>query len=156
MALRWSRATAFAWFEGVVSFGMTFTPHRTDIQVRFADTDALGHVNNASYASYAEVARLEFFHGLGNTVRSLILASLYVDYRKQVEYDDRVYVDTWIEKLGRSSMTVLQTIYANDVVAADIRSVVVYFDYATNKSQEIDAGMRGTLAPFIFLPAVAV
>ena len=33
--------------------------HRTDIQMRFGDTDALGHVNNASYASYAEVARLE-------------------------------------------------------------------------------------------------
>ena len=28
--------------------------HRTDIQVRFADTDAQGHLNNGSYAIYAE------------------------------------------------------------------------------------------------------
>jgi chromate reductase, NAD(P)H dehydrogenase (quinone) len=127
---------------------MPFSPHRTDIQVRFGDTDALGHVNNASYAAYAEVARLHFLAVIGTTVRSLILASLYVDYRKQVDYDDRVHVESWIEKLGNSSMSILQTIYANDEVAADIRSVVVHFDYATNKSRQIDSAMREQLAPF--------
>ena len=30
----------------------------TPIAVRFADTDAMGHVNNAVYLTYAEIARL--------------------------------------------------------------------------------------------------
>ena len=30
----------------------------TSIEIRFADTDAMGHVNNAVYLTYAEAARL--------------------------------------------------------------------------------------------------
>jgi acyl-CoA thioester hydrolase len=127
--------------------------HRTDIQMRFGDTDALGHVNNASFAAYAEVARLEFLGRLGESVRSLILASLYVDYRMQVEWGDTIHVDTWIEKLGNSSMTVLQTIYANNERAADVRSAVVHFDYANGKSRELTSAMRAALEPFVIPPS---
>jgi acyl-CoA thioester hydrolase len=128
---------------------MSFSRHRTDIQTRFGDTDALGHVNNASYAAYAEIARLDFLARLGKSVRSLILASLYLDFRKQVAFTDRVHVDSWLEKLGRSSIILLQTMYANDVRAADIRSVVVHFDYASNKSKELDDQMRAVLEPYV-------
>ena len=51
--------------------------HRTDIQVRFGDTDALGHVNNASFAAYAELARLDFFPS-----RSLILTLFFARQRR--------------------------------------------------------------------------
>lgn len=34
-------------------------PHPTDIQVRFSDTDAQGHLNNTAYAVYAELARAD-------------------------------------------------------------------------------------------------
>jgi acyl-CoA thioester hydrolase len=123
--------------------------HRTDIQTRFGDTDALGHVNNASFAEYAEVARLDFLRRFGESVRSLILASLYVDFRKQVGWDETVHVDTWVEKLGTSSITMAQTIYAGDQRAADVRSVVVHFDYANGKSRELTADMRSALEPFV-------
>ncbi|MEA2609282.1 MAG: Thioesterase-like superfamily, partial [Chloroflexota bacterium] len=33
--------------------------HRVEIVVRFADTDAMGHVNNAVYLSYMETARIK-------------------------------------------------------------------------------------------------
>lgn len=125
--------------------------HHTDIQVRFGDTDALGHVNNAAFAAYAEVARLDFLSRLGSSVRSLILASLYVDYRRQVAYDDRVHVDTWVDRLGKSSITLGQRIYANSERAADVRSVVVHFDYASAKSVELTPEIRGALEPFVVL-----
>jgi acyl-CoA thioester hydrolase len=117
--------------------------------MRFGDTDALGHVNNASFAAYAEVARLEFLRSFGRTVSSLILASLYVDYRRQVEFGDAVHVDSWVEKLGRSSFTIAQTIFANGERAADIRSVIVHFDYASNASQPLPPDMRGELESYL-------
>jgi acyl-CoA thioester hydrolase len=123
--------------------------HRVQIQVRFGDTDALGHVNNASFASYAEVARLDFLTCLGKSVRSLILASLYLDFRRQVRFDERVHVDTLIQRIGTSSITLAQTIFAADERAADVRSTVVYFDYANGKSRELTAEMRDSLAPFV-------
>jgi acyl-CoA thioester hydrolase len=123
--------------------------HRTDIQMRFGDTDALGHINNASFASYAELGRLDFLSKLGGSVRSLILASLYIDFRRQVNLGDRLYVESWVSKLGRTSVTLEQAIHANDEKAADVKSVVVHFDYTTNKSKELSAEIRAVLAQYV-------
>jgi len=130
--------------------------HRIDIQVRFGDTDALGHINNASFAAYTEVGRLDFLSRIGESVKSLILATLYIDYRKQVGWRDTVSVETWVEKLGNSSITLLQTIYANDKRAADVRSVVVHFDYANNRSRPLTPEMRVALEPFVVAASGAV
>ena len=35
--------------------------HQTNIQLRFKDIDALGHVNNANHFTYFEVARVRYF-----------------------------------------------------------------------------------------------
>ena len=121
--------------------------HRTDVQLRFADTDALGHVNNASFATFAEIARLDFLQRLGGSVRSLILASLHLDFRRQIKLGDSVYVETWVEKVGSSSVTLTQRVCANGENAADVKSVVVYFDYANQKSRPLTDDMRAALAP---------
>jgi len=123
--------------------------HRTDVQVRFGDTDALGHVNNASFASFAEIARLDFLARFGGSVRSLILASLYIDFRRQVEFTDEVYVETAVERVGTSSVTLVQTIFADGERAADARSTVVFFDYSNNKSRPLTDEMRAAVAPFL-------
>jgi acyl-CoA thioester hydrolase len=123
--------------------------HQTDLQMRFADTDALGHVNNVAYAAYAETGRVDFLHRLGKSVTSLILASITIDYRRQVQYGDRIRIDTWVEKLGRTSITLGQTLLANDEPSAEMRSVVVHFDYSTNKPIELTESIREHLSPFL-------
>ena len=40
--------------------------HSTEIEVRFRDIDALGHVNNAVYASFLEQARSAYFRDVVN------------------------------------------------------------------------------------------
>ena len=35
--------------------------HRREVDVRFADTDAMGHVNNAVYLTYCESARISYW-----------------------------------------------------------------------------------------------
>ena len=117
--------------------------------MRFGDTDALGHVNNAAFAAYAEIGRLDFLRCLGRDVTSLILASLYVDYRRQVNFTESMYVATWVERLGTSSITLGQSIFASDALAADVRSVVVHFDYAAAKSQPLSDAIRDRLAPYV-------
>ena len=128
---------------------MTSQTHRTDIQVRFADSDALGHINNASFATYAEMARLEFLSTLGESVQRMILANLVIDFRRQVLVTDAVHVDSWVEKLGNTSMSIAHTIFANDEPAAEIKSVVVYFDYASSKAMPLTQEMREGLGPFL-------
>jgi len=120
-------------------------PHRTILQLRFSDTDALGHVNNIAFASYAETGRVDFLRRLGKSVRSLILANISIDYRKQIAFEDSIAIDTWVESLGRSSITLAQKLWANGELAADIRSVAVHFDYAAGKPVPLTDEIRALL-----------
>lgn len=123
--------------------------HRTDVQIRFGDTDALGHINNAAYAQYAELARLDFLHHLGTRVSSLIIARLAIDFRRQVDFREPVHVESWVERMGRSSIGLRHAVYAAGELAADIESVVVVFDYEAGRSMEIPGELRDALAPFL-------
>ena len=123
-------------------------PFRSDIQVRFNDTDALGHLNNTSFALYAEYARVEFLDNLRTDDVYLILAHLSLDFLKQVKFREEVYVLTSVEKLGNSSLTLVQEVYASDEVAAKIRSVVVLFDYGTQKAVRIPDEVREQLSAY--------
>jgi len=122
--------------------------HRTEIQVRFADTDMLGHLNNAAYAAYAEHSRLAFFRDLDAGVGGLILAHLALDFRRQVRFGETVLVTTEVIRIGNSSVRLRQLVYADGEVACDIESVVVLFDYRTQRSRNIPEEMRARLEPF--------
>lgn len=122
---------------------------RSDIQVRFNDTDALGHLNNTSFALYAEYARVEFLDNLRTGDVYLILAHISLDFVKQVKFREEVYVSTQVEKMGNSSVTLHQEVYANDEVAAKVRSVVVLFDYGTQKSVRLSDEVREQLRTYL-------
>ncbi len=108
--------------------------HRVDIQMRFADTDAMGHLNNGSYVVYAETGRLHFLRTLGGAASSLILAHLSIDFRRQVRFGESVAIETWVERIGTTSVTLRQAILADGAVAAEVTSVVVSFDYDANRA----------------------
>ena len=126
--------------------------HETSVQVRFCDTDAIGHVNNACFAQYAEMGRLEFGKAAGQEITSLILARLAIDFRAQINLGGAVVVRTWVERIGRSSVTMKQTILANGQIAADVGAVVVYFDYAANRPIEIPASQKAPLEQYLAEP----
>ena len=123
--------------------------HRIDIQVRFADTDAMGHLNNASYALYAETARLEFMRSAGAPVTDLILARLAIDFRRQATYGSPTHVESWIDRIGRSSIGIAHKVVSDGQVAAEISSVIVHFDYATARAIDIPDDLRTRLEPYL-------
>jgi len=116
--------------------------HLTALHVRFGDTDALGHINNAGFAQYAEAGRLDFFAQLGVDVNSIILANLNIDFRHQVRFGEQLNIQTGVERVGQTSVTLLQTVNANGRVAAEMRSVVVLYDYEQHSPRAIPAALR--------------
>src|SRR5690606_24667940 len=64
------------------------------IQLRFSDTDRLGHVNHPVFATYAELGRLACLRGLGMTDQGLILARLAIQFVSQVRLEEVCYVVT--------------------------------------------------------------
>jgi acyl-CoA thioester hydrolase len=124
-------------------------PHRVEIQMRFSDTDALGHLNNGSYAVYAETARLEFLRVLGETRPSMILAHLALDFRRQVRFGESVYVDTWVERIGTTSVALRHVVWAAGERAAEVRAVVVSFDYGAQRPRPWTDEQRALFEPFV-------
>lgn len=123
--------------------------HRTDVQVRFNDTDALGHLNNTSYALYSEQGRVDFLDQFRNEGVYLILAHISLDFLRQVRFRDTVHVLTRIAKVGRTSVTLAQEIYGNDELAARSQSVVVMFDYSSQKPVPVADEVRAQLGPYL-------
>lgn len=122
--------------------------HKTDIQVRFFDSDAFGHLSNIAFSLYAEQARVDFFFNIIKQSNNLILAHIDLDFIKQVNLTDTVYVETRVSKIGNTSITIKQNIFANNNLATSSKSVIVLFDYDTQKPTSIPDVARALLEKY--------
>ena len=126
--------------------------HELDIQVRFADTDAMGHVNNAKYLTYCEFARIGYWTDvtgdpmmLGtDRAESLILAEARITYRAPMFHLDRLTVQSRATRIGRTSFTLEHRLVAcapdeAPRLVAVSESVLVRYDYATESPTPISA-----------------
>ena len=120
--------------------------HRLAVPVRFADTDAMGHVNNAVFLTYAEAARVAWWADVtgesivreADRTAGLILAEADVAFRAQVFFGDTVQVETRATRIGRTSVEVEHRLTASSVdgpsrLVATLRSVIVRFDYGLER-----------------------
>lgn len=124
---------------------MVFT-HRTP--VRFSDTDAMGHVNNATFLTYVEEARLAYLSGLSTALVAggLVVARSECDYVRPIVVDpDPLVVSVWVEAIGRSSFGLGYVIEQCGEVAARARSVQVAYDYAAHRSRALTDAERAAL-----------
>lgn len=118
------------------------------VGVRFADTDAMGHVNNANYLTYVEIARAAYYEtatgqplplGVHGAEEGMILAEVRVAFRSPAFYGETLTVETRVTRLGRTSFGMEHRITAPDsrygsarlVAVAD--SVLVTYDYAAGQ-----------------------
>lgn len=126
--------------------------HISKIQIRFADIDKLGHVNNAIYLTYFEQARTLFFEdvfgreSLDWSKRGLILARAEVDFLQPVFLEDKITVETTCTRIGTKSFDLSYKIIKNDrEEAAKGLSVLVCFNYSNRSSIEIPSGWKSRL-----------
>ncbi|MFL5684434.1 MAG: acyl-CoA thioesterase [Chloroflexota bacterium] len=130
--------------------------HRVSMDVRFADTDAMGHVNNAVYLTYCEMARIRYWSDVtGEPVaaghegaESLILAEARITYRAPVFHTETVTVETRATHIGRSSFTLEHRLTScapggSPRLVALSESVMVRYDYRTDRPAPLsDAFIR--------------
>jgi acyl-CoA thioester hydrolase len=128
--------------------------YSTRIDVRFRDCDPLGHVNNAVYATYFEVARFAYWReALGYTRAdgfSFIMARVECNYRAQAHAGEALDVSVRVGRIGRSSFTFdYRVVAAEDGrLVADGSSVQVMFDYAAQQSRPVPDAFRARVSAF--------
>jgi acyl-CoA thioester hydrolase len=82
--------------------------HATPIQIRFSDIDAMNHLNNATYLTYFEVARVKYLDVVtkadwDDTRYGLIVAKAEINFKQPVFFYDTIEVHTRCSKIGNKS-----------------------------------------------------
>jgi acyl-CoA thioester hydrolase len=123
------------------------------LQPRFSETDCLGHINNAVLPVWLEEARTDLFKlfnpSLAMKTWNLILRKYEVDLIAQIWREHPIEILTSIEKIGNSSLTVLQRVRQDGQEVAVGRTVLVHFDYEAARSVPIPEAIRVLLQPHV-------
>jgi acyl-CoA thioester hydrolase len=128
-------------------------PVVTSIKVRFRDLDAFGHVNNAVYFTYMEVARVEYFTHVGLLKSGefpspfFIIAEATCQFKAPIDMRTALVVQARVSRLGNSSFD-MEYRFVDDVsstVLATGRTVQVAFDYAANRSVPLPDEWRAAI-----------
>jgi acyl-CoA thioester hydrolase len=123
------------------------------LPIQWGEMDSFGHVNNAVHIRWFESARIAYLEqsGMSQMMSGVglgpILASITCHYRRQLNYPDTVHVGARITRIGRSSMTMAHAVYSETLgaIASDGDSVVVVFDYSSNKPQRMPDDVRAVI-----------
>jgi acyl-CoA thioester hydrolase len=112
----------------------------TTVEIRFADIDAMGHVNNAVYFSYFEQARMAYFKERVARIWNwnedgVIVARNEIDYVFPVFLNDRMVIRLWVNHVGNKSFSVCYRVVVGERLCATGKSVLVCFNHKNKATQ---------------------
>lgn len=123
------------------------------IAVRWRDLDAFNHVNNSTYLTYLEEARLQWMQSMGDAFESSatpVLAASELNYRRPIAWPAQLQVQLLYERVGNSSITIAhRMVDASDpqTLYCDGRVVMVWIDPATGKPVPLPPSVRQAAQP---------
>jgi acyl-CoA thioester hydrolase len=124
--------------------------------VRWDDLDAMGHVNNAKYLTYAQEARFlwateEFSGAMRETsLIEMVVARAEIDFVEPIYEGGRfVDVEITIGKIGNSSFNMLFTIADKGTIFAKVMTVQVAVSPETMKSRPLTDKEREFLTKYL-------
>ena len=125
----------------------------TPVKIRFRDLDAFGHVNNAVYFTFMELARVDYFRQIG-VLKSgafpspfFIVAEATCEFKAPIDMDTALVIQTRVSRLGNSSFDMEYRFVdeSGGAVLATGRTVQVTFDYAAGRSVPLPAEWRAAI-----------
>src|ERR1700761_2855290 len=128
-------------------------PYRLTDNVRFADLDPNGHVNNAVYASYFETGRVTLMkdknywqlpEGL-----TWIMVRLDIHFRAELHWPGTIEMGLGVAKFGRTSVTLDQGVFSQDRCVASAQAGTVLIDEATRRPTPLTPGIIEKFQPWL-------
>lgn len=116
------------------------------------DVDALRHVNLNVIPSWFETARTDLYnifnptHELTYKKWNLLLVHMDFNFIKHIYFGYDVEIRTYLVKLGKSSITLLQEVWQNGCLRATGKSVMIYYDYIKQENNSIPENIRNQLS----------
>jgi YbgC/YbaW family acyl-CoA thioester hydrolase len=106
--------------------------HKTSLEVRSYECDALDHVNNAVYLNYLEYARIEFLGSIDFDYKALlkegyglVVAEITIKYKRPAFLHDQLEIRTYGLRRRKTSGTLKQEIYRGEDLIAEAEVIWV-------------------------------
>jgi acyl-CoA thioester hydrolase len=127
-------------------------PFEHQVDVRWRDVDALGHVNHAVFLTYLEEGRDAYYDRLVGDL-AYVVARIELDLRAEVRLTHRrVTVRIEAERLGRTSLTTREQLLTADGVAAVARVITVRWDASARCSVPFTQAERDQVSAMLPTP----
>jgi acyl-CoA thioester hydrolase len=118
--------------------------------VRFRDLDAMGHINNAVFATYVEQARIEYLRSVGlldgPLYMGMILARLELDFLAPGEPQGEVAIGVRATRSGNKSFELEYEVRQEGRTLARATTLLVAYDYEQAQSVPLPEHWREQLA----------
>ena len=120
------------------------------IEPRFYETDALGHINNASIAAWLEIVRMKFIASLciedSYEAQRWILASLQIDFIAETFFGADVIGRVADAETGNTSLTVFCEMHQGGNLTVKAKAVLVFMDEKTRAPTRVPEFLRKHLS----------
>ncbi len=124
----------------------------TDHDLRFADQDSFGHVNNGVFGSLIETNRASLIYGqifIENADFLCVIGRFEIDYIAEMRWPGSVLVGTTIESIGNTSITLRHGLFAKGINCAAARSVLVNISSETRRPLAITDAQRARASKWV-------
>ena len=115
---------------------------KTKVTPSFGDIDGMKHVNNNRILEWFELGGLDIYRYEN---WKLIMVRKEADFVGQLRFGEDVEIRTYLLKIGNSSFTVGNEVWQSNELKAKGKTVIVHFDYVTQKSVPIPDDVRKKL-----------
>lgn len=129
--------------------------YKTTLETRFADFDMMGHVNNAVYFTYMEIARSKYWAQAIHwdwKKTGVVIAQATLDYIKPILIDDKISMYVRTSRIGKTSFDLeyllIKMENGKEVICSKGKTVCVAFDYETKSSASIPEHERNKMIVF--------
>ena len=118
----------------------------TPIQPRYGDFDMLGHLNNANYVTYFEIARLHYFFDIGWSLEDVsnVVAHFDIDFLIPILPKQDIICAIKTLRIGGKSFQMQYELMSKDksISYSKAHSVQVCIDKKSGKAIEIPQTIR--------------
>jgi len=128
------------------------------LRVRYADTDAQGHVYFANYLTYADEGLSAFMRHIGwgsgrTEVEGVdfVFADAQAQYKSRAFFEDLLHIHVGVARIGRTSLSSRFVVHrpADDTVLCEGRLVQVCLAMPQREKAVLPDVLRDDLAPWV-------
>ncbi|MGY5356202.1 acyl-CoA thioesterase [Wenyingzhuangia sp. IMCC45467] len=114
---------------------------KTELRVRYSETDQMQYVHHSNYAKYFEIARIEWLREAGISYKEmeeqgvmLPVVNLITEFKKPAKYDDVLTIKTAIKQVPTAKIIFSYEIYnQNEELLTTGESTLVFVDMKKNR-----------------------